>query len=270
MRPGLRFSARSVGRQTMAITIKSKDELKIMREAGRIVAETLQILVDMVKPGVNVLELDEAVRREYSRRKVIPTFLGYPPGSKTPFPATVCVSINDEIVHGIPRDYVMKDGDLVSIDLGATYKGYVGDAAVTVICGRASNGAVDLVETCRQALWAGIEQTRPGRRIGDIGHAVQTYAESRGYGVVREYVGHGVGRAMHEEPQVPNYGKPGTGFRLKPGLVIAIEPMVNAGDWRTKKDDDQWTIRTLDGSLSAHFEHTVAVTPEGPEVLTLP
>jgi methionyl aminopeptidase len=271
VRPGLRSCARwNDGTRVMAITIKSKDELKIMREAGRVVAETLQVLVEMVKPGTNVLELDEAVRREYSRRKVVPTFLGYPPGSKTPFPATVCVSINDEIVHGIPRDYVMKDGDIVSIDLGATYKGYVGDAAVSVICGTPVNGSQELVDTCRDALWAGIEQTRSGRRLGDVGYAVQSYAEQRGYGVVREYVGHGVGRRMHEDPQVPNYGKPGHGFRLKPGLVIAIEPMVNMGDWHTKKDDDDWTIRTLDGSLSAHFEHTVAVTPDGPLVLTLP
>src|SRR3712207_2413750 len=174
-----------------------------MREAGRVVAETLQVLVDMVKPGRNVLELDDTVRREYSRRRVVPTFLGYPPGSKRPFPATVCVSINDEIVHGIPRDYVMQDGDIVSIDLGATYKGYVGDAAVSVICGTARNGTKELVETCEQSLREGIRQCVVGNRIGDIGYAVQTYAEGRGYGVVREYVGHGVGRQMHEEPQVP-------------------------------------------------------------------
>ena len=251
----------------MAVQLKSKDELKIMREAGRVVGETLQILTAMCKPGTNVLELDEAVRREYSRRGVIPTFLGY---SNPPYPATVCVSINDVIVHGIPRDYVLQDGDVVSIDLGATYKGYVGDSAVTVICGQARNGAQCLVETCEQSLWEGIRAARPGNRIGDIGHAVQSLAESKGYGLVREYVGHGVGRRMHEDPQVPNHGKPGTGLRLKPGMVIAIEPMLNVGDWRTKKDADQWTIRTMDGSLSAHFEHTIAITDEGPEVLTLP
>lgn len=254
----------------MAITIKSKDELKIMREAGRVVAETLQLLVSMVKPGTNVLELDEAVRREYERRRVVPTFLGYPPGSRRPFPATVCVSINDEIVHGIPRDYEMQDSDIVSIDLGATYKGYVGDAAVTVVCGAATNGSKKLVDACEQSLQEGIKQVRPGNRIGDIAHAIQSYAESNGYSVVREYVGHGVGRRMHEDPQVPNYGLPGTGFKLKPGLVIAIEPMLNVGDWHTKVDSDTWTIRTMDGSLSAHFEHTVAVTPDGAEVLTLP
>jgi len=254
----------------MSITLKSKDELKMMREAGRVVAETLQLLVSMVKPGTNVLELDEAVRREYSRRGVVPSFLGYPPGSKRPFPATVCVSVDDEIVHGIPRDRVLQDGEIVSIDLGATVKGYVGDAAVSVICGTARNGTADLVKACEESLAAGIAATRLGNRIGDIGYAVQTLAEGRGYGVVREYVGHGVGRRMHEDPQVPNYGEPGKGLRLKPGLVIAIEPMLNMGDWHTKKDDDEWTIRTMDGSLSAHFEHTVAVTPDGPVVLTLP
>jgi methionyl aminopeptidase len=249
----------------MAITLKSKDELEKMREAGRVVAETLQLLVAMVKPGTNVLELDQAVRAEYSRRKVTPTFLGY-----HGYPATVCVSVNDVIVHGIPRDYVMQDGDVVSIDLGATVNGYVGDAAVSVICGTAKNGTAELVETCREALWQGIEAARIGNRMGDIGHAVQSVGESRGYGVVRQYVGHGVGRKMHEDPQVPNYGKPGTGVRLKSGLVIAIEPMLNMGDWHTKKDPDDWTIRTVDGSLSAHWEHTVAITPDGPQVLTLP
>lgn len=249
----------------MAITLKNKDELKKMREAGRVVAETLQLLVAMVKPGTNVLELDQTVRAEYSRRKVTPTFLGY-----HGYPATVCVSVNDVIVHGIPRDYVMQDGDIVSIDLGATLNGYVGDAAVSVICGTARNSTAELVETCREALWQGIEAARIGNRMGDIGYAVQNLGESRGYGVVRQYVGHGVGRRMHEDPQVPNYGKPGTGVRLKPGLVIAIEPMLNLGDWHTKKDPDDWTIRTIDGSLSAHWEHTVAITPDGPQVLTLP
>ncbi len=249
----------------MAITLKSRDELKLMRQAGRVVAETLQVLIDMVKPGTNVLELDEAVRREYDRRKVTPTFLGY-----YGYPATVCVSVNDVIVHGIPRDYVMQDGDIISIDLGATVNGYVGDCAVTVICGTPKNGSAALVDTCREALWQGIEAARLGNRLGDIGHAVQRVGESRGYGVVREYVGHGVGRKMHEDPQVPNYGKAGTGMRLKTGLVIAIEPMLNMGTWETMKDSDDWTIRTKDGSLSAHWEHTVAVTPEGPEVLTLP
>lgn len=249
----------------MAITLKSRNELTIMREAGRIVGQTLAMLCDMVKPGVNVLELDDAVRREYSRRSVVPTFLGY-----NGYPATVCVSVNDVIVHGIPRDYVMQQGDIVSIDLGVTYKGYVGDTARTVICGASKNGTQRLVETAEQSLWEAIHVACPGNRMGDIGWAVQEYAESRGYSVVRQYVGHGVGRKMHEDPQVPNYGKPGTGIKLKPGLVIAIEPMVNIGSHETKTDPDNWTIRTIDGSLSAHFEHTVAITENGPEVLTLP
>lgn len=251
----------------MAAILKSKNELVIMREAGRIVAETLAMLCDMVKPGVNVLELDEAVRREYSRRKVIPTFLNY---AQPPYPATVCVSINDVIVHGIPRDYVMQEGDIVSIDLGVTYRGYVGDTARTVICGEGTEGSRRLVKTCEESLWAGICAARIGNRMGDIGHAVQSLAESRGYSVVRKYVGHGVGRAMHEDPQVPGFGSPGKGMRLKPGLVIAIEPMVNVGTHETQVDADEWTIRTKDGSLSAHFEHTIAITEDGPQVLTLP
>jgi methionyl aminopeptidase len=254
----------------MAITLKSKDEIQLMREAGRVVAETLQMLTAMVKPGINVLELDEAVRREFSRRGVTPTFLGYPPGSPKPFPATVCVSINEEIVHGIPRDRIIQDGDIVSIDLGATVRGYVGDSAVSVICGTPRDGIATLLKTCERGLWAGIEQARLGNRMGDIGHAIEAMAGPCGYGVVREYVGHGVGRRMHEEPNVPNYGEPGTGLRLKPGLVIAIEPMFNLGGAETTKDADEWTIRTADGSLSAHFEHTIAITPNGPLVLTLP
>lgn len=256
----------------MAITIKSKDELRLMRTAGQITAQVLQQLACMVKPGVNVLELDETVRREFSRRGVAPTFLGYPhlPDQEKNYPATVCVSINDVIVHGIPRDQVMQEGDIVSIDLGATYKGYVGDCALTVICGEGTDETRRLVATCSESLDAAIEQARKNNHIGDIGHAVETYAEDRGYRVVREYVGHGVGRRMHEDPNVPNYGKPGSGVKLRPGMVIAIEPMVNVGGWQTKKDPDDWTIRTMDGSLSAHFEHTVAITENGPEVLTLP
>jgi methionyl aminopeptidase len=180
------------------------------------------------------------------------------------------VSINDQIVHGIPRDREMKDGDIVSIDLGATYRGFVGDAAITVPCGTITPEAQHLIDVTRDCLARGICQSRVGNRLGDLGHAIQTYAESFGYGVVREYVGHGVGRSMHEEPSVPNHGQPGKGAPLKPGMVIAIEPMVNLGTHQTRKDEDGWTIWTADGRLSAHFEHTVAITPDGPEVLTLP
>jgi methionyl aminopeptidase len=249
----------------MPIVIKSRDEIAIMREAGRHVAEVLQLLVDRLRPGIVELELDDTVRKEFKKRNVVPTFLGY-----YGYPATVCVSINDEIVHGIPGKREIKDGDIVSIDLGCTHQGFVADTAVTVAVGSASEEKLRLVNVCREALDRGIAAAHAGQRIGDIGHAIQTYVEGEGFGVVREYVGHGVGRQMHEDPQVPNYGNPGTGPVLKPGMVIAIEPMVNAGTWQTKKDDDNWTVRTKDGSLSAHFEHTLAVTDDGPEVLTLP
>ncbi len=255
----------------MPVVVKSPDQIKIMREAGRHVAEVLQMLAAEVRPGVNVADLDRLVVREFKRRGVKSPFLHYQPMRDVPpYPASVCVSINDQIVHGIPRNRELCEGDIVSIDLGAIYKGYVGDAAITVPCGRVSPEAEKLIQVTEAALWEGIRQVRPSARLGDIGAAVQRYAESHGMSVVREYVGHGVGREMHEEPQVPNYGEPGTGRQLKAGMVIAIEPMVNLGDWHTRKDPDRWTIWTADGSLSAHFEHTVAVTPDGPEVLTLP
>jgi len=249
----------------MPIVIKSRDEIAIMRQAGRVVAETLQLLVERLRPGVIERELDEAVRREFARRGVEPTFLGY-----HGYPATVCVSVNDEIVHGIPGDREIQDGDVVSIDLGCTYKGFVADAALTVGVGNVSPEAQRLIDVTREALARGIAAARAGARVGAIGHAIQSYVESQGFSVVREYVGHGVGRQMHEDPQVPNYGSPDTGPVLRPGMVIAIEPMVNAGDWRTKQDSDNWTVRTVDGSLSAHFEHTLAITDGEAEVLTLP
>jgi methionyl aminopeptidase len=249
----------------MPIVIKSRDEIAIMRQAGRVVAETLQLLVERLRPGIIERELDEAVRREFARRGVEPTFLGY-----HGYPATVCVSVNDEIVHGIPGDREIQDGDVVSIDLGCTYKGFVADAALTVGVGNVSPEAQRLIDVTREALARGIAAARAGARVGAIGHAIQSYVESQGFSVVREYVGHGVGRQMHEDPQVPNYGSPDTGPVLRPGMVIAIEPMVNAGDWRTKQDSDNWTVRTVDGSLSAHFEHTLAITDGEAEVLTLP
>jgi methionyl aminopeptidase len=262
---------REARRQAEAVVeVKSHDEIKTMREAGRHVAEVLQLLVRAVRPGLVVRELDEIVIDEYKRRGVIPTFLNYAPGGKPPYPATVCVSINEQIVHGIPGSRVLKEGDIVSLDLGATYKGFVGDTAVTVPCGHVSDEAARLIETTRGALAAGIETARAGNHTGDIGAAVQQYAESRGYSVVREYAGHGVGRRMHEDPQIPNYGNPGTGRILRPGWVIAIEPMVNVGTYLTQEQPDRWTVSTADGSLSAHFEHTVAITENGPEVLTLP
>jgi methionyl aminopeptidase len=248
----------------MPIVVKSRDEIDIMREAGRIVAETLQLLTAQIRPGMAERELDDTVRAEFRKRRVTPTFLNY-----HGYPATVCVSINDEIVHGIPRDGVIRDGDLVSIDLGCTHKGFVADAAVTVGVGNVSPEARRLMDVTRESLRRGIAAAKDGARVGQIGASIQSYVEGEGFSVVREYVGHGVGRQMHEDPQIPNYGSPDSGPVLRSGMVIAIEPMVNVGDWRTKKDSDDWTVRTSDGSLSAHFEHTVAVTDGEAEVLTL-
>ena len=249
------------------ITIKSDDEIKIMREAGRVVGQTLEKLVEATKPGVVVKDLDKLVRKEYARLGVIPTFLGY---SHPPYPATVCISLNEELVHGIPGNRVIKEGDLVSIDLGATYKGFVGDSAVTIVVGEPSDEQRKLMDVTRESLWRGIRAAKAGVRLGVVSAAIGDYIESQGYGVVREYVGHGVGRQMHEEPQVPNYGPADRGPVLRKGMVLALEPMVTVGDYRTKKHDDGWTVSTLDGSLCAHFEHTIAITDGEAEVLTLP
>lgn len=249
----------------MPIIVKSRDEISIMRESGRHLAEVLQMLVDAVRPGLMEIELDEIVRAEYKQRDLVPTFLGY-----YGYPATVCISVNDKIVHGIPSKREFQEGDIVSIDLGCTYRGFVADSALTIGVGDIGPEKQKLIDTCREAVWRGIGAARGGNRIGDIGHAIQAYVEGEGFSIVREYVGHGVGRAMHEDPQVPNYGSPGTGQVLRPGMVIAIEPMVNVGTWQTKKDRDDWTVRTKDGSLSAHFEHTLAITEGEAEVLTLP
>jgi methionyl aminopeptidase len=251
----------------MAIVVKSRDEISIMRESGRILAETLQLLVDKLRPGLVEKELDEFAHKEFKKRGVTPTFLGY---ATPPYPATICVSINDAIVHGIPGNREIQDGDVVSIDIGCTHKGFVADMAVSICVGNATQEAQHLVDVTKEGLWRGIGAARGGARVGDIGAAIQAYVEAEGLAVVREYVGHGVGRQMHEDPQIPNYGTPDTGTVLRPGMVIAIEPMVNIGDWRTKKDADKWTVRTLDGSLSAHFEHTLAITDGEAEVLTLP
>ncbi|HEX5480944.1 MAG TPA: type I methionyl aminopeptidase [Dehalococcoidia bacterium] len=249
----------------MPIIIKSDEEIAVMREAGRVVANTLQLLVEEVRPGLVVKELDKVVRKEFEKQKVLPTFLGY-----HGYPATVCVSVNDEIVHGIPGKRVIQDGDVVSLDLGCTHKGFVADSALTMIVGEGTPEARELVDVTRSALREGIQHARPGNRLGEISHAIQTYIESHGFGVVREYVGHGVGRAMHEEPQVPNYGPVDRGPVLKKGMVLALEPMVTVGDWRTKQMDDNWTVKTIDGSLAAHFEHTIAITDGDPVVLTAP
>ena len=235
-----------------------------MRQSGSVVAEVLERLAAETRPGVRTKELDRIVKAEFERRKVVPTFLGY-----LGYPAHVCVSVNEEIVHASPGERVLQDGDVVSIDLGATHKGFVADSALTVGCGQLGPEKQRLIDVTHRALWEGIRAARPGARLGEVSHAIQTFVESRGFSVVREYVGHGVGRDMHEEPQVPNFGPADRGPLLRKGMVLALEPMVNVGDWRTKKHDDQWTVSTLDGSLSAHFEHTIAITDGDAEVLTL-
>jgi len=249
----------------MPIIIKSDEEIAIIREAGRIVGEVLEILIREIRPGLALKELDSIVQREFDKRGAVPTFLGY-----RGYPARVCVSVNEEVVHGIPGERLLQEGDIVSMDLGATYKGFVGDAAVTVGVGTISPQAERLIAVTSEALERSIRAARAGARLGQVSHAIQTCAESQGFSVVREYVGHGVGRQMHEEPQVPNFGLPDRGPILRQGMVLALEPMVSTGDWHTKRHDDNWTVSTLDGSLSAHFEHTIAITDSEAQILTLP
>jgi methionyl aminopeptidase len=247
----------------MAISIKSEREMALMRQAGKIVATVLAILVEAVKPGLKTEEFDVIAEREIRRLGGIPSFKGY-----RGFPASVCVSVNDEIVHGIPGDRILKDGDIVSLDLGAIYKGFQGDAARTVRVGTVSLQAEALMQATEGALQAGIKKALDGNRLGDVSAAVQDYAESRGFSVVREYTGHGIGREMHEDPLIPNFGTPGTGLILKKGMTLAIEPMLNTGDWRTRLGSNMWTVSTIDGGLSAHFENTIAITNKQPEILT--
>jgi methionyl aminopeptidase len=249
----------------MPIELKGPEEIALMRQAGRAVAEVLAILREEIRPGLMLKKLDDTVRREFAKRKVVPTFLHY-----NGYPARVCVSVNDEVVHGIPDRRVLQEGDVVSIDLGATYNGFVGDAAITVGVGRISPEAERLVRVTEEALWQGIKAAKAGARLGQISAAIQTHAERNGFAVVREYVGHGVGRSMHEDPSVPNFGPPDRGPLLEKGMTLALEPMVTAGDWQTKRDSDGWTVRTADGSLAAHFEHTIAITEGEAQVLTLP
>ena len=252
-------------------SLKTEAQLALMREAGRVVAEVLALVEREAKPGVSTLALDTLAEAHIRERKAIPSFKGY-----RGFPATLCTSLNSEIVHGIPSaKRVLREGDVIKVDCGAIFEGWQGDAAVTVIvgagdAGREKDGAVELVTATRQALERGIEATLAGGHVSDIGDAIERFAEERGYGVVREYCGHGIGRNLHEEPAVPNYGPRGQGPRLLPGMVLCIEPMLNAGTGETEQLRDGWTVRTADGKLSAHFEHTVAVTEAGPRILTLP
>ena len=246
------------------IILKSPAEIEKMRRAGRIVAETRQLVVEAVRPGVTTDDLDRIAERHIAELGATSNFKGY-----RGFPKTICASINEEVVHGIPGKRVLKEGDLVSLDFGAIWEGYHGDSAVTVFCGEPPSGEAEkLVRITEEALQAGISQIKEGNRLSDIGHAVQQVVEGAGLSVVREYVGHGIGQSMHEDPQIPNYGDPGRGPALKPGMVLAVEPMVNMGGWETRVLDDDWTVVTADGALSAHFEHTIALTESGPEVLT--
>lgn len=247
----------------MGIVIKSDQEIATMRQAGRIVARVLEMLKLNVRPGVKTEELDILAMQEVERLGGKPSFKGY-----RGYPANLCVSVNDEIVHGIPGKRVLREGDIVSLDFGAVFGGFQGDAAVTVGVGRISREAKRLVETTEGALREGIAAACGGARLGDVSSAIQRYAESRGYSVVRDYTGHGIGREMHEDPQVANFGSPGEGPVLKKGMTLALEPMVNIGDWRTVVGDNNWTVLTRDGALSAHCEHTIAVTDGEPDVLT--
>ena len=246
------------------IILKSAEEIAKMRRAGRIVAATIDAVTGAVRPGLTTADLDEVAEKTILDHGATPSFKGY-----RGFPASLCTSVNEQVVHGIPGQKKLKQGDILSLDFGAIWEGYNADAAVSVFIGDPPSAEAEkLVRVTEEALEAGISQVRPGRRLSDISNAVQQVVEGAGFAVVREYVGHGVGRSLHEDPQIPNYGPPGRGPELKPGLVVAIEPMVNMGGWETRVLADGWTVVTADGSLSAHFEHTIAVTDEGPEILT--
>lgn len=245
------------------IKLKSPREIAIMREAGRMVAECHAALAERVKPGVSTRELDRFVERFFTERGAKPSFKGY-----NGFPGSACVSINEVICHGIPGSRRLKPGEVITIDIGAFYKGYHGDSAWTYAVGEVSPEVQKLMEVTKETLFAGIAQAQVGNRIGDIGHAIQTLAEPQGYGVVRDFIGHGVGQDLHESPEVPHYGTPGTGVILRPGMTIAIEPMITLGAYDVKVDADGWTARTADGSICVQYEHTIAITENGPEILT--
>jgi methionyl aminopeptidase len=250
---------------------RSREEIATMRKAGRVVAEMHERIREAIRPGVTTAQLDRIGRDVIERRGARSNFLNYGGGpGAPPYPAVICASPNDVIVHGIPDDTVLEEGDIVSIDCGAIIEGYHGDAAFTAPVGEVSEEAARLMKVTEESLFAGIEQMVDGNRLSDIGHAVQSVAEAAGFGVVREYTGHAIGTAMHESPQVPNWGAPGKGPKLRPGNVFAIEPMVNLGSPQTRVLADGWSVVTADGSISAHFEHSIAVTDDGPEILTLP
>ena len=247
------------------VVIKTARELSLMKDACRISAEALRVAGEAIKPGVTTYEKDTIVRRYIEKQGATPSFLGY--GG---FPASACISVNNVVIHGIPsKKQILKEGDIVSVDVGAYYGGFHGDNAYTFACGTISEDAQRFLDATKESLFEGIKKSDAGNRVGDIGNAVQQYVEARSYSVVRDFVGHGVGAKLHEDPSVPNYGTPGRGVRLIPGMTIAIEPMVNQGTFEVRVLDDEWTTVTKDGKLSAHFEHTVAITPDGPKIMTL-
>ena len=246
------------------ITLKSQRELELMRRAGRLTAAARSLAGKMVAPGVTTLEIDTAIRKFIERHGAKPSFLGY-----AGYPGSACISVNDEVIHGIPGHRKLKEGDIVSVDVGAYLDGFHGDCAATFPCGEVSEEAGKLIEVTRQSFFEGIRNARVGGRVSDVGHGVQQYVESFGYSVVREFVGHGVGRKMHEAPEVPNYGPAGHGPRFQPGMTLAVEPMVCMGDWHVKNLDGQWTTVSVDGSLTAHYENTILITDGEPELLTV-
>jgi methionyl aminopeptidase len=246
------------------IILKTKREIEIMRKAGRLVAQSHELVRKNIKPGVTTKELDRLVEEFLRSQNAIPTFKGY--GG---FPFSICASVNEEVVHGFPSDRKLLEGDIVSIDIGATFEGYVGDSAKTFYVGEVEDEKRRLVEATKQSFYEGIKFAKTSYRLSDISHAIQQYAESQGFSVVRDYVGHGVGKNMHESPQIPNFGKPGKGPRLQEGMVLAIEPMINAGTYNVKVLGNDWTVVTVDGRPSAHYEHTVAITDGEPELLTV-
>jgi methionyl aminopeptidase len=251
------------------IIAKSRKDLDRMREVGELIAEVREALRKMVAPGITTLELNAVAEKMMREAGAIPTFIGYKPHGMVPFPFAICASVNEAVVHGFSNDIPLKEGDICSLDMAATYNGFVGDTAITVAVGEVSDELKQLIRVTEECLDLAIEQCHPNKRVGDIAWAVQSHAERYGYGIVRDYTGHGIGRSMHEAPQIPNYGRPGTKEKLRSGYCIAIEPMLNLGTHETETLDDKWTVVTKDGKASAHVEHTVAITLEGPEILTL-
>jgi methionyl aminopeptidase len=249
----------------MAITLKSPKEIELMRRAGKITAAARALAGEMVKPGVTTQEINNEVERFIRKEGAIPSFLNY-----SGYPGSICISVNDEVIHGIPGKRVLQDGDIVSVDVGAFIGGFHGDCAATFACGTITPEAQDLIDVTRQSFFEGIKLAKKGQRVSDISAAIQVYVESHGYSIVREYVGHGIGKNLHESPEVPNFGNPGRGIRLLPGMTLAIEPMVNAGSAAIQLLSDGWTVKTRDGKYAAHYENTILITDGEPEILTAP